>query len=183
MSDPFHALDSTLSQVWLRLARGVRDRHSAARTPTLATTSATGPQARTVILREVDPHSKLLEINADRRSGKVAELETEPRATLHIWDAKAHLQIRLRCAAKLIHGDPEKWAAIPETAQRVYGGTPAPGAAIPAPDAHDATADQGDFTAVIFTVHEIETLYLGQDHHRRARFSAQTDWAGQWLAP
>jgi pyridoxamine 5'-phosphate oxidase len=39
------------------------------------------------------------------------------------------------------------------------------------------------FAVLMCHITEIETLYLGQDLHRRAKFNAETAWAGQWLAP
>ncbi|WP_224825729.1 pyridoxamine 5'-phosphate oxidase family protein [Cognatishimia sp. MH4019] len=182
MSDPFHQLDSTLTQVWQRLARGTKDRRAATRNPTLATVGNMGPQARTVVLRAVDPNAKTVEIHTDRRSLKVAELTKNPNAALHIWDAKANLQIRLRCTATLTHADAEKWAQIPENAQRAYGGSPAPGHEIPRPDAHDPAPNRDDFTTITLHITEIETLHLGSDLHRRARFAAPS-WQGHWIAP
>lgn len=182
MSDPFESLERTLAQVWQRLARGTKDRRAATRHPTLATISARGPEARTVVLRGVDPQSGTLEIHTDRRSGKVRDLMENAGAALHIWDAKAHLQIRLRCTAALSHGDAGKWAEIPASAQRVYGGTPAPASKIATPEDHDPTPNRTDFTIITLHVKEIETLHLGQDRHRRALFSAP-DWHGHWIAP
>ncbi|MEL6595028.1 MAG: pyridoxamine 5'-phosphate oxidase family protein [Pseudomonadota bacterium] len=182
MNDPFHQLDTTLGQVWQRLARGTKDRRAATRHPTLATLSETGPQARTVVLRGVDIPAKTIEIHTDRRSDKVAELTKTPKATLHVWDAKASLQMRLRCTATLKHADTEKWAQIPETAQRVYGGTPAPGHEISQPKAHDPQPNPNDFTIIYLQITQIETLHLGSDLHRRARFTAP-DWQGHWIAP
>lgn len=182
MNDPFHALDSTHAQVWQRLARGTRDRRAATRNPTLATIGPHGPEARTVVLRAVDADARTLEIHTDRRSAKVMELTKNPNAALHVWDAKANLQIRLRGIATLTHADAGKWARIPETAQRVYGGTPAPGLPIPRPDAHDPAPNRDDFTRITLKITEIETLHLGSDLHRRARFTAPT-WKGHWIAP
>ncbi|MEL7212824.1 MAG: pyridoxamine 5'-phosphate oxidase family protein [Pseudomonadota bacterium] len=182
MSDAFQTLDGTLRQVWQRLARGTKDRRAATRNSTLATVSETGPEARTVVLRGVDPDAKTLEIHTDRRSGKVTELTKNPHATLHVWDAKANLQIRLRCKATLTHANAAKWARIPENAQRVYGGSPAPGQPIASPEAHDATPNRDDFTVITLEVLQIETLYLGPDLHRRAQFDAP-DWQGRWIAP
>ncbi len=182
MNDPFHRLDSTLAQVWQRLARGTKDRRAATRNPTLATVGDTGPEARTVVLRAVDPEAKTLEIHTDRRSAKIGELTKNPNALLHIWDAKSKLQIRLRCRANLSHAEETKWVQIPKDAQRVYGGTPAPGHEIAQPEDHISKPSQEDFTVITLHVIEIETLHLGPELHRRARF-ATPDWNGQWIAP
>ena len=183
MNDPFHRLDSTLTQVWQRLARGVQDRRATTRNPTLATSGPDGPEVRTVVLRSADAQDKTLEIHTDRRAAKVTALTKDPRAALHVWDAKANLQIRLRCIATLTHADPTAWSKIPETAQRVYGGTPAPADEILTPEAHDPTPNREDFTIITLHIKEIETLYLGRDLHRRARFLPDQNWQGSWIAP
>ena len=40
-----------------------------------------------------------------------------------------------------------------------------------------------EFAVLLCHIAEIETLYLGPDLHRRAKFGADNTWAGQWLAP
>ena len=99
MTDPHPwaaALDSLRDQVWLRLQRGVADRHAPARHPVLATVTPGGmPQARTVVLRGADPDAGVLEVHTDLMSGKVCDLRANPMAALHVWDAGAHLQTRI----------------------------------------------------------------------------------------
>jgi pyridoxamine 5'-phosphate oxidase len=93
------------SEVWLRLTRGVHDRHAPARHPTLATVSPDGrPQARTVVLRAADKAAGTLDIHTDLRSAKVADLRATPFAALHVWDAAAHLQLRLEAQFTLLTG-------------------------------------------------------------------------------
>jgi pyridoxamine 5'-phosphate oxidase len=90
------SLEGLYAQVWQRLARGVVDRHAPARHPTFATVSPDGwPEARTVVMRAADPAGATLDIHTDLQSAKVASLRANPRAALHIWEASAHLQIRL----------------------------------------------------------------------------------------
>ena len=86
--DP-HPWASDLAQLyaeaWLRLARGVHDRHAPARHPTLATVSPDGrPQARTVVLRAADITAATLDIHTDLRSAKIGDLCATPFAALHV---------------------------------------------------------------------------------------------------
>lgn len=183
MSD-LTTLEGTLGQVWQRLARGVADRRSPARHPVLATVGRDGgAEARSVVLRGVDAAAGALTFHTDLASAKVAEIAAEPRGTVLIWDAKAQLQMRLRVELTVRDGTQAEWAAVPEGAQRVYGGTPAPGAEIARPDAHDSAPDPARFAVVTAQVDAIETLHLGQDRHRRALFRRADGFRGVWLAP
>ncbi|MEL6644219.1 MAG: pyridoxamine 5'-phosphate oxidase [Pseudomonadota bacterium] len=182
MSD-FTTLDGTLTQVWQRLGRGVADRRSPARHPVLATVGRDGAEARTVVLRGVDAAAGVLTFHTDLASGKVAEIADHPGGTVLIWDAKAQLQMRLRVHLSVRAGTAAEWAAVPEGAQRVYGGTPAPGAPVATPEDHDPAPDPARFGVVTAEVLEIETLHLGRERHRRAVFRRAEGFQGVWLAP
>ncbi len=178
-------LDELYGQLWAGLTRGVHDRHAAARHPTLATLSPLGwPQARTVVLRAADKAAGTLDIHTDLRSAKVADLRATPRATLHIWDSDAHLQIRLEADVAILSGadTAATWERVPPPSRMAYGSTPPPGQ--PVPDALDyqKTPDPVAFAILHLTVQAIDALHLGPDH-RRARFSRAQGWSGQWLAP
>lgn len=178
-------LDTLFAQVWARLVRGVGDRHAPARHPTLATvSSAGGPEARTVVLRAADPGTGTLEIHTDRRSAKVAALQADPRAALHVWDASAHLQTRIEATVTILTGAAvaQIWARVPDPSRQAYGGLPAPGLPVTDPAAHQRRSDPADFAVLRCTVQVIEALHLGPQH-RRARFSRDAGWAGQWRAP
>lgn len=176
-------LSAFLDEAWQRLSRGVADRRAGARHPVLATAGAQGPEARMVVLRGADRAAARLTIHTDAASGKVAELRADPRATLLVWEPRAQLQIRMRATALLRPGSADEWARVPEGARRVYGGTPAPGTPIPAPDAHAPAAEPTRFLVVDCTLTEIDLLHLGRSRHRRARFTRADAWAGHWVAP
>ncbi|MEL6518892.1 MAG: pyridoxamine 5'-phosphate oxidase [Pseudomonadota bacterium] len=182
MSD-LTTLNGTLTQVWQRLTRGVADRRSPARHPVLATVGAAGAEARVVVLRGVDVAAGVLTFHTDLASGKVADIARAPRGTALIWDAKAQLQMRLKVQLSVRAGTAEEWAAVPEGAQRVYGGTPAPGAEIAAPEDHDLAPEPARFGVVRAEVEVIETLHLGRDLHRRALFRRADGFHGVWVAP
>jgi pyridoxine/pyridoxamine 5'-phosphate oxidase len=179
-------LEDTLAEVWRRLARGVADRRAPARHPTIATVDASGaPTLRTVVLRAADRAAATLEIHTDSASAKAAHLARDPRAALHVWEPRARLQLRLAARAEALAGAEAeaRWAKIPEGARLAYGGAPAPGAPLDRPEAHDPAPDHARFLPLRLHVEEIETLHLGEDRHRRARFRAADGWAGRWIAP
>jgi pyridoxamine 5'-phosphate oxidase len=178
-------LDSLHAAAWQHLARGVQDRHAPTRHPTLATVTPDGrPALRTVVLRSADKASGMLEIHTDLNSEKVAQLQANPAAALHIWDARTHLQIRLQASATLHHGPDvaQIWARVPEAARASYGIRPAPGQPIPEGLAYHKHPDPAAFAVLRLWLTEMDILHLGPEH-RRARFTQATDWAGEWLAP
>ncbi|MGY6553403.1 MAG: pyridoxamine 5'-phosphate oxidase family protein [Wenzhouxiangella sp.] len=186
--DPYpwaQALDSLHDQVWTRLIRGVHDRRAAARHPTLATVSVDGkPQARTVVLRAVDRELGTLDIHTDRRSAKVAELAANPYAALHVWDAKARLQLRLE--TRVVSPSAEAvdliWSRVSDTSRLSYGGEPGPGEPLPDALAYRKSPEPARFVVLRLVVERMDILHLGSDH-RRARFQRVDGWQGQWLVP
>lgn len=186
--DP-HPWASNLSemhaQVWMRLLRGVRDRRAPTRHPTLATITSDGrPKARTVVLRAADKQAGRLDIHTDLCSAKVVELIAAPFASLHVWDASAHLQIRLEANVTILQGEDvtEIWARVPEASRLSYGGSPAPGQPISGALGYSKGPDPASFAVLQFSVQTIDVLHLGPSH-RRARFDRSTHWTGAWLAP
>ena len=189
MSDDPHPWASDLrqlySQVWLRLVRGVADRHAPARHPTLATVTPEGlPHARTVVLRHADAGSGTLHVHTDLHSAKVAELLATLFAALHVWDRSAHLQIRVEADVTIASGEDvaDIWARVPQSSRAAYGGTPSPGS--PIVDSLDYTpgADPDRFAVLRFRVVALDVLHL-VTNHRRARFERSSEWKGEWLAP
>ena len=178
-------LGTLSAQVWMRIMRGVGDRHAPARHPTLATVSPEGlPEVRTVVLRAADPGAGTLDIHTDLRSAKVAALLATPRAELHIWDASAHLQIRIAATVSILTGAlvADIWARVPDPSRQSYGTMPAPGLPIADSLGYEKQPDATTFAVLHCTVQSIDAVHLGPQH-RRARFDRPNGWAGQWRAP
>lgn len=172
-------------EVWKRLMRGVQDRHSPARHPTLATATAEGrPKSRTVVLRAADKSAGTLDIHTDLRSAKVEELRATPFAALHVWDTSAHLQIRVEAHVRILCGEDvaEIWKTVPAPSRLSYGCTPAPGQPIEEALDYKKAEDAGSFVVLRLEVNTVDALHLGQNH-RRARFDRHNQWTGTWLAP
>ncbi|MDO9498548.1 pyridoxamine 5'-phosphate oxidase family protein [Falsiroseomonas sp.] len=184
-------LDATLAEAFRLIARGVADRRHPFHTPTLATLAADGaPSARTVVLRGFDAATRQLRIHTDRRAAKVAELNAQPRASLHMYDHGAAVQLRLSCLATL-HADDavaqSGWAASRDFSRMCYAIQPAPGTpcAEPPPAPADAEAGRPNFCVVLLRIDRLEWLHLAAAGHRRAHFA----WSGPggpeagWLVP
>lgn len=185
MSDWFETTEGTLKRVWDTLALGLADAGHIARRPTFATTSPNGwPEARTVVLRGVDPTVGTVTVHTDLYSDKIKSLQVSPRAALHIWDADQDLQIRVQTEVIIQSGDAVSalWHKIPDHAQQSYGVTPPPGASIETALDYSKQPDPATFAVLTCTVVHIDAVQLGNDH-RRASFSRDRHWQGQWLSP
>ena len=173
------------AEVWLRLTRGVHDRHAPARHPTLATVTPDGkPQARTVVLRAADKLAGTLDIHTDLRSAKVGDLRVTPFAALHVWDTSAHLQLRLEAHVTILTGPDVAtiWEGVPLVSRLSYGSTPAPGQPIAQALDYTKVSDAGSFVVLRLQISTVDAVHLGANH-RRARFDRHNEWAGTWLAP
>ncbi len=183
-------LDETLAEAFRLLARGVADRRSSFHTPTLATIAADGaPSLRTLVLRGFDAPSRTLRLHTDARSAKFAELERDPRAALHGYDAGAHIQLRLTGEATLHSGDAEAdaaWARATPNSRLVYAQEAAPGTALTDPALPPFTGDaRVHFATVALRFHSLEWLWLAASGHRRARFTwdGEARTGAEWRAP
>ncbi len=187
-TDPFawvQSLDTLFDQIWVRLSRGVHDRHAPARHPTLATVTAQGhPRARTVVLRAADKAEGTLRMYTDLHSAKVAELRGTPFAALHVWDNAAHLQIRISGVVSVLTGADVAalWDKVPDQSRKAYGGKPCPGTPISDALEYSKIPDASAFAVLQFTINTLDALHLGPDH-RRAEFRRENEWSGQWITP
>jgi hypothetical protein len=184
-------LSEVLAEAFRLLARGVADRRSAFRTPTVASVGPDGaPRLRTMVLRRFDPVARRLALHSDQRSAKLADIAGEPRLADHVYDSHAALQIRLSATAQIHAGDEvahAAWAASAPSARVGYAISPAPGTAIPAPLPAGTDAETGfcNFAVLALTFDTLEWLWLYHGGHRRARFTWAADGSVEstWLVP
>jgi pyridoxamine 5'-phosphate oxidase len=186
-------------EIWWRLDEGVRERTSPFHTPTLATVSPDGPQARTVTLRRAERAARRVAFNIDARSSLAAELRAEPRVALHGYGSAERTQLRLSGSARLHAADmvaSRAWTLVGASARRCYL-VPPPGSpsAVPvsglpaelehrAPTGVESAGAFEQFTVVEISVDRIDWLYLHAQHKRRARFVwTGEQWQAGWLTP
>ena len=185
MSNWFETLEGLYVQIWDTLVQGVVDAAQPARRPTFATVSPDHwPEARTVVLRGADTDNATVTVHTDLQSGKVRSLKKNPRAALHFWDETMALQIRLKTEVTIKTGASVRalWDNIPDHAQQSYGVTPPPGQPIMTALDYVKEPDPATFAVLDCRIMEIDVVHLGDDH-RRAGFSRDRQWAGQWLSP
>jgi general stress protein 26 len=176
-------------QIWKELGRASLDRHHEWRTPVLASADADGlPDARTVVLRQVDAVAAQLTFYTDSRSPKVAQLQAQASAMLVFWSARLSWQLRVRVACSVITSGPEVdtlWQGVQQSAAAGDYLSPRPPGAVLPPDSGTADADNApapthSFALLRAQVLQMDWLELSRDGHRRAQLSANT-W--EWLTP
>ena len=176
-------------RIGMELQRATTDRHHEWRTPVLATVGADhAPQARTVVLRQVDTPVSALQIFTDRRSPKVAELAASPHATLVFWSTRLSWQLRVRTRAAVQHSGPEvnaAWARISQSAAAGdYLSAHAPGAALTLATSKTTVGidelPAHHLALITLQVLDMDWLELARSGHRRAVFSAE-QW--EWRVP
>jgi hypothetical protein len=186
-----HDLEEILAEAFRLFARGVADRRSAFRTPTVATIGADGaPRARTMVLRRFNAAARNVTFHSDQRSAKVIDLAADARAAIHVYDAHAALQLRLAARVRVHAGDEAAraaWAAGNPSSHVGYAISPAPGAAVPAPPPASTDPDSGfsNFALLVLSFDTLEWLWLYHGGHRRARFAWDESGAmtATWLVP
>ena len=178
-------------QIWKELARASLDRHHEWRTPVLASADADGlPDARTVVLRQVDAVVGQLTFYTDSRSPKVAQLQAQASAMLVFWSARLSWQLRVRVTCSVITSGPEVealWQGVKQSAAVGDYLSPRPPGALLPPSSGMADAPKANVPAPIHSfallraqVLQMDWLELSRDGHRRAQLSANT-W--DWLTP
>jgi pyridoxamine 5'-phosphate oxidase len=171
-------------QLWDELVAASERRSHPWRTMTLATCDPQGlPDARTVVLREVDAAQEELVFFTDARSPKVQQLRQRPDAMLVLWSAELGWQLRLRVDCE-VHTSglavSSRWARLKSTpAAQDYLAPLPPGSLMNAP--HTGLEAREHFAVVHAHVREMDWLELAESGHRRARVHASEP--PMWLQP
>lgn len=194
LPDFYNDLGKAFKAAWDLLECAAGDRRSAAHTPVLATTGSDGGvDARTVVLRHACRKQNSIRFHTDRRSGKITQIEKDPRCSILAYDPEEKMQLRLHGRAGL-HLDDDiadlAWSGSRSSSLACYA-QPIGGGAILA-DPQDAAVGSApdlqfareNFCAVIIALERIEWVYLHHAGHRRARWQrGGQGWTGAWLAP
>lgn len=168
--------------VWQELQRAVATRGHPWRVAVLATADGDGVDARSIVLREVDPAARQLRIYTDARSAKLAQLAVQPRGMLVLWSQDLGWQLRLQVLLEAETAGlavSSRWAKIKLTpAAQDYLSPLPPGSPLaqPAPE----RGSREHFAVLTAEVQSLDWLELHAQGHRRARFDAG---GRRWLAP
>jgi pyridoxine/pyridoxamine 5'-phosphate oxidase len=183
--------DDLATRLWQELTRALHDRHHEWRTPILATqgVEASGPQARTVVLRHADAASWTLGIYTDARSPKCLEVQSQPLAQLIFWSKRLSWQLRVSALVNVeVEGEHVNaaWERVRQTrAAADYLGALPPGhnQTVNEPTAADSVENHSahHLAVLSFKVTSLDWLFLNREGHRRARLTPSGTLA--WLVP
>jgi len=175
-------LDTIEQAVWQELSRAPRDRSHGWRVGVLATTDGQSADARSIVLRDVDPARRSLVFYADSRSPKVQQIQAFPAGTIVLWSQPLSWQLRLKVqlgveTAGLVVSS--RWARLKMSpgAQDYLSPLP-PGSAVETPRPERGTREH--FGVVTAHIDAVDWLELHADGHRRAAFD---DKGPRWLVP
>jgi hypothetical protein len=198
-NDFYDNLAGALERSWRLLEEAIGDPTSPVRTPVLISISTGGlAQGRTVVLRGFNRQQRQLTIYTDVRSAKVTQLRAQPACTLVAYQPNPMMQLRLSTNAMVNHNNEithEAWAVMPGPNRCNYLTDPYPGSisgqatdgrpvinAESVPTNNENEIAYSHFSVIVFTINELEWLYLPRRGHRRAQFiwdeanSLQSDW-------
>lgn len=200
-ADPAEAtLEATWALCWDLLEEGASRARVPFHTPVLATVSAAGPEARTVVLRAANRGALTLTCHTDARSAKFGEIRDDARVSWLFYDPDRKLQLRIHARGTAVSaGEPaeRRWRDVAVGSRRCYLATEAPGATLPAagnalppalrsrrPTPGESERGREHFAVIESRVLSIDCLYLDSAGHRRARFDCAAGApAGRWVAP
>lgn len=160
------------------------------RLPVLATVDDRGPDARTVVLRDVGVDATELIFFSDHRALKVAQIQRNPRVALVFYDPVNSVQLRVHGSAELLlkaHRKEDYWGRLTEIQRGNYRTLRAPGEAIERPES-GVESGPGDgweqFAVFRVAAHQLDWLWLARSGHRRAQFKrSDARWSGYWVTP
>ncbi len=199
LNDISYTLADLERDSWRQLVSAPKQKSAGFKTMTVATNTANGADARTVVLRQVDEVRRYIWFHTDARADKVIQLEAFPNATLLFWDDKRQVQLRLTAETRLHMDDyvaDEQWKNLWVGSRKIYLSERVPGSELPNPypgfPAHlgedlpteaDSEAGRKNFAVIECRVLSMEYLHLGRGGQTRARFQYEPERKLTWLAP
>ena len=140
----------------------------------MATVADGLPQARLMVVREVDPTNRELVFFTDARSPKAAEIEREPRGVIVFWSPVLNWQLRVSARLEVQSTGlavSSRWARLQhKAAASDYVAALAPGR--PLADVEDELEGRTYFAVITASVEAIDWLQLSGEGHQRAVFDA-----------
>ncbi len=185
--------------VWQQLSAALTRDKDGFKTMTLATCTATGADARMVVLRQVDEKHKYIWFHTDARAEKVIQLEAHPNAALLFWDEERQVQLRLITETRLHTDDyvsDEQWEGVWAGGRKTYLSERTPGSEQPnpypgfpehlgenLPTQEESEAGRKNFAVIECRVLIMEYLHLSRSGQTRAEFQYEPVGKMVWLAP
>lgn len=175
----FFEYTQSFETLWAWIASAPSQQRHPMRAPTIITTTENIPNARTMILRDVLPNTLIF--FTDKRSPKVHDIQSNAHTTIHTYDAKKKLQLRIRAQASLVHEHAQlnRWRSMGLNRFQDYGSALPPGTPVQEGTLCSATMDTAreNFCVLQFLATDIELLKLSRDGHQRVEWKNK---AGIW---
>lgn len=131
-------------------------------------------ELRTVVLRACDQLGKIFSFHTNIQSGKIKGLKRNNAISLHFWDKKNSLQIRIKGEAVLHFQNElsrEKLKNLQQAQLELYTQTLAPGTILSESEPSQQQSAAQAFCWVEIVAIQMEILHLGrQGKHTRASF-------------
>lgn len=177
---------------WSRLARALERANDPWRTPVVSTPAVGNtPNARTVVLRDVDPARATLAFHTHRMAPKMNEWRDGTALTWVFHNPDAGVQLRATGSTVALIRGPRwlsAWERLPPRQKLLYQQDTAPGKMLPAGRSRARSvlnAQQARERFVVFEtrVDNLHLLFLEAPINRAAQFTrAGSDWKGYWVA-
>ena len=181
MSPRLEQLDAIEAAIWRELEAAARTRSHPWRMAVLATVDGDAADARSLVLRDIDPAARTLLSYLDPRSPKARQIAAHPLGTLVMWSAPLGWQLRLRVHLTVQSSGLEvssRWARLKMTpgAQDYLSPLP-PGSPLERPDPERGSREHfGVLAAEVLALDWVEVHAQG---HRRAVFDRN---GRRWVA-
>jgi pyridoxamine 5'-phosphate oxidase len=198
MSETTASFDALWLLAWESLRAGKNQGRSPFHQGVIATLGERGPEARYIVLRQVDEQNACVCFHTDSRSPKVQQLKNMPDLSWCFYGDS--MQLRLQGTATPHQGNEiarDGWQQASLMSRRAYLSKPAPGTLLVEP-IHDESVTRGNidmsseeneisfahFMLVEVRVFSLEILLLKSSGHLRALFNiSNSGRQAQWLAP
>ncbi|RPE01354.1 pyridoxamine-phosphate oxidase [Candidatus Pantoea deserta] len=171
-------LDEIDNDCWTALENGAKEPECGFHFLTVASVDQQGkPQARTMVLRDVDRVNRTLEIHTDMRSPKWRALGVNQDVTVLGYCNK--IQLRLQGTAELHAAHSEvaanAWQRLsPRTQQTYAGGAPGSDTAISSGDKGDP---ENNFGVMLIRISLLDWCQLARENNQRALLHYRADGA------
>tara|TARA_Y100000590_G_C15555552_1_gene952663 strand:+ start:567 stop:1163 length:597 start_codon:yes stop_codon:yes gene_type:complete len=163
----------------------------------LSTLKNENATSRTIVLRDVKQNPLSIYFNADYRSPKIKQLESNSKCSALFYDNKRKIQIRSDCEAIINHKNnisKKIWKATPLQSRKCYMGEYAPSQNLKEwhpnipleylkkdPEKSDSESGYDNFTVVKLNINHLDILELHHDGH--IRFSVDSSEKLSFITP
>ena len=162
--------------IWDFFQQGVKNKKSVFHLPTIATCGDKTFNLRTVVLRKVIREDHTIVFHTDIRSQKIAELKSNNKLFLHIYDKKNKIQIQAEGKAKIFYETKFNdivWKSLSDNTKSVYLIKQTPGKKIANEKGLKYLInDEGykNFAIIKVKINKIIFLHLNHNGNKRALF-------------